>query len=273
MRSKYAFVVLLIGVIFALSAAPAAAQGKTSGSIRGVVTDPDGLVTPGVTVIAISEALIGGRQATSDQAQGVYRFPSLPPGNYQFEAALPGFQTFLQDRTFEDWARPGHRIQPPARKPRNGGRNRRCGRYGAGQYRFQQLRFQHGRGIYRTAAGVPEPDRLMNLRQESKTTRPMARRRALRTPTTSMALTFPTPSWVPMGVAEHGLGPGGSGRRVLAQTPSTVVSPAPWSISLRNREATNFTATCAPTTRAEPELGQRTARNRGNEQGSTRISI
>ena len=96
MRSKYLFVVLLTGVIFALSALPASAQGRTSGSIRGVVTDPDGLATPGVTVIAKSDALIGGRQVTVTSAQGVYRFPSLPPGVYEFEGALAGFQSILQ---------------------------------------------------------------------------------------------------------------------------------------------------------------------------------
>jgi hypothetical protein len=89
--------VLLVGLVMALSAVPASAQGKTSGSVRGVVTDPDGLVTPGVTVIAISDALIGGRQATVSGAGGVFRFPSLPPGMYQFEASLSGFQTVLQE--------------------------------------------------------------------------------------------------------------------------------------------------------------------------------
>jgi hypothetical protein len=80
-----------------LSTQPLSAQGTTTGNIRGVVQDPDGLATPGVTVVATSEALIGGRQATVTGANGVYRFPSLPPGFYSLEASLAGFQSVRQD--------------------------------------------------------------------------------------------------------------------------------------------------------------------------------
>jgi hypothetical protein len=80
-----------------LSAQFATAQGKTTASLRGVVTDPDGIPTPGVTVIARSEAVIGGERAAITNEQGVYRFPSLPPGMYQLEGVLPGFQNVLQD--------------------------------------------------------------------------------------------------------------------------------------------------------------------------------
>ncbi|HSO23330.1 MAG TPA: carboxypeptidase regulatory-like domain-containing protein, partial [Chondromyces sp.] len=92
---RFAFVVVLV-LGLALQALPAAAQGKTTGSIRGLVTDQQGGVLPGVTVIAISDALIGGRQATITTAEGSYRFPSLPPGMYEIEARLDGFQPVLQ---------------------------------------------------------------------------------------------------------------------------------------------------------------------------------
>jgi hypothetical protein len=85
-----------LAVCVALSSTLIWAQGTTSGSVRGIVVDPDGLPTPGVTVIAKSEALIGGQQATVTAAGGVYRFPSLPPGMYELEASLPGFQNVLQ---------------------------------------------------------------------------------------------------------------------------------------------------------------------------------
>lgn len=96
MSSRAVVLMSIVCVGIALSAPLVSAQGATSGSIRGVVTDPDGLATPGVTVIANSEALIGGRQATVTSSQGVYRFPSLPPGMYELEANLAGFQNVLQ---------------------------------------------------------------------------------------------------------------------------------------------------------------------------------
>ncbi len=88
-----AFVFLLVAVF---AAQHAAAQGQTSGSIRGVVTDPDGMPVPGVTVIARSDALVAGQQVAITNGQGVYRFPSLPPAVYEIEGVLEGFQNVLQ---------------------------------------------------------------------------------------------------------------------------------------------------------------------------------
>ena len=96
MKGRNLVVVSLACTALVLWAQPSAAQGATSGSIRGVVTDPDGLATPGVTVVAISGALVTGRQATVTGSNGVYRFPSLPPGMYELQASLASFQTVLQ---------------------------------------------------------------------------------------------------------------------------------------------------------------------------------
>ena len=90
--------IVAVAVVVALAVAlPAAAQSTTTGSVRGVVTDPEGGVLPGVTVIAQSDALIGGRQVAISNERGVYRFPSLPPGLYAFEAQLQGFQPVRQE--------------------------------------------------------------------------------------------------------------------------------------------------------------------------------
>ncbi len=62
--------------------APAAAQGLTTGAIRGVVTD---VATreplPGVTIVVSSPAL-QGTQATITDEDGVYKITNLPPGRY-----------------------------------------------------------------------------------------------------------------------------------------------------------------------------------------------
>ena len=85
-----------VGVALLLAASQVGAQA-TSGSIRGVVTDPEGGVIPGVTVLAISSSLVAGQQSAITSEQGVFRFPSLPVGSYVLEAHMPGFQSVRRE--------------------------------------------------------------------------------------------------------------------------------------------------------------------------------
>ena len=73
--------VLLAVVGIVLSAPPLDAQSSTSGLIRGTVTDPQGGVLPGVTVIARSDAVIGGQKTVISNREGKYRFPALTPSS------------------------------------------------------------------------------------------------------------------------------------------------------------------------------------------------
>ncbi len=93
-RSACVIVALIVALATAL---PAAAQSTTSGSVRGVVTDPTGGVLPGAQVTAISDAIVGGRLNAFANESGVYRFPSLSPGVYNFEAVMSGFRTVRQE--------------------------------------------------------------------------------------------------------------------------------------------------------------------------------
>ncbi len=68
---------------------PAAAQ-EQRGSIEGTVKDSSGAVLPGATVVAKGSALPAGTATVTD-TQGVYRFPGLPPGQYEVSAELQGF--------------------------------------------------------------------------------------------------------------------------------------------------------------------------------------
>lgn len=79
------FAILLV---LAALAVPAFAQ-EQRGSIEGVVRDASGAVLPGATVDATSN--VGQPVSTVTDALGVYRFPSLPPGNYKLTANLQGF--------------------------------------------------------------------------------------------------------------------------------------------------------------------------------------
>lgn len=70
----------------------AAAQGVDTGSLRGRVSDASGAALPGVTVTAASAAVMGGHLTAVTSGEGLYRFPSLPPGVYEIRMELAGFQ-------------------------------------------------------------------------------------------------------------------------------------------------------------------------------------
>lgn len=85
----------LLAVLFVcLLAIPAAAQMRT-GNLYGTVVDADRVPLPGVNVTLISTG--GADMTASTNAEGVFRFLSLPPSpNYQIRAELAGFKTKIE---------------------------------------------------------------------------------------------------------------------------------------------------------------------------------
>ncbi len=83
--------VVLCAVLTTLLTACVWAQG-TSGTISGVVTDPQGAVVPGasITIKNLDTGLV--RAVLSDDA-GNYRVVGLPPGNYEVRVEHRGFNT------------------------------------------------------------------------------------------------------------------------------------------------------------------------------------
>jgi hypothetical protein len=90
MRLNRLTVLCLCVTLLALAAAPTFAQ-EFRGRINGTVTDNTGAVLPGVTVTATSPALIQP-QVQVTGADGSYRFLALPPGVYEIDFELTGFQ-------------------------------------------------------------------------------------------------------------------------------------------------------------------------------------
>jgi hypothetical protein len=80
---------LLVLIAVAVPAAPLHAQ--QTGAISGKVVDSGGGVLPGVTVEARSAVLPAPRLATTG-ADGTYRLPALPPGDYTLTFVLSGMQ-------------------------------------------------------------------------------------------------------------------------------------------------------------------------------------
>ena len=79
----------VLSLILAL-AAPSWAQ-EQRGTLEGVVRDSSGLVLPGATVEAKNDMTTVVVTSVSDE-QGVFRFPSVPPGTYTITVSLQGFQ-------------------------------------------------------------------------------------------------------------------------------------------------------------------------------------
>jgi hypothetical protein len=83
--------VFMAVICFALMASAAAAQVPT-GTISGRVLDQAGEAVPGVTVTATSASLQGARTAVTS-AVGDFVLPLLPPGTYEVNFELSGFET------------------------------------------------------------------------------------------------------------------------------------------------------------------------------------
>jgi len=66
---------------------------RTTGGIRGTVTDDSGGVLPGATVVISSDALIGGSRTLVTNDVGVFRLPSTSVGTYTVEVSMGGFDT------------------------------------------------------------------------------------------------------------------------------------------------------------------------------------
>ena len=81
--------VLLVAACILVPATTVSAQ--TTGRIVGQISDAQGAVLPGVTVTVSSPALQGTQVQVTD-AQGNYRFLSLPPGRYALKAELSSFK-------------------------------------------------------------------------------------------------------------------------------------------------------------------------------------
>jgi hypothetical protein len=67
------------------------AQGPV-GTLNGTVTDPEGAVVPGATVIATDNAT-GTEAKTTSTTSGDYTLPYLPSGTYTIRVSAPGFST------------------------------------------------------------------------------------------------------------------------------------------------------------------------------------
>ena len=83
---------LMLALAISASAFAQGGGASSTGTIQGRVTDSQGAVLPGVTVTATSPSALGA-QTTVTSETGNYRFPAVPPGNYEVSYELAGFNT------------------------------------------------------------------------------------------------------------------------------------------------------------------------------------
>jgi outer membrane receptor protein involved in Fe transport len=93
MKKVFMFV---LAMCLATLATGAMAQTTTTGSIEGLVTDPNGAVVRGATVTATSPNLISPQTATTGD-DGRYQISNLPPGKYKITVEGSGFAKFEQE--------------------------------------------------------------------------------------------------------------------------------------------------------------------------------
>ena len=93
MRRLASAVLALLAVLALTTSAFAQGGGASStGTIQGRVMDSQGAVLPGVTVTATSPSALGAQTAVTSET-GNYRFPAIPPGEYELTFELAGFNT------------------------------------------------------------------------------------------------------------------------------------------------------------------------------------
>lgn len=83
---------MIVLVALLMAGLPAHAVDMNA-TIKGIVSDTDGLPVPNAEVKVTSPNLIGGRNVLSDP-EGRYRFAGLPPGDYKITVDHPSFGTW-----------------------------------------------------------------------------------------------------------------------------------------------------------------------------------
>jgi carboxypeptidase family protein/TonB-dependent receptor-like protein len=74
----------------AAAVAPSHAQTAATGTILGAIVDPQRSGVPGAKVV-VHNVDTGIERTATTTAEGLYRVPDLPPGNYEIRVEAPGF--------------------------------------------------------------------------------------------------------------------------------------------------------------------------------------
>src|SRR5438874_924046 len=85
-----AFAFLILVSFFSSASVISRAQGLSSGTITGVVVDPNNAVVPNATV-TIENAVTGYKRSVNTGTDGAFRFENVPFNNYVYGVSAAGF--------------------------------------------------------------------------------------------------------------------------------------------------------------------------------------
>src|SRR6185369_5068722 len=86
----------LLGPALLLAALPLVSSAQTSAEITGLVKDPTGAAVSGASVTVTNKAT-GAMRKVITNSEGLYSFPSLPPGIYELKVEQTGFMLLVND--------------------------------------------------------------------------------------------------------------------------------------------------------------------------------
>jgi hypothetical protein len=89
------FYILLVVLLCALAVIGQAQSLGNAGTVNGVVSDPNGAVIEGATVV-IRNSVTGFRRETTTDEAGAFRFSNVPQNNYQLTISANGFTSASQ---------------------------------------------------------------------------------------------------------------------------------------------------------------------------------
>ncbi|HEV8369347.1 MAG TPA: TonB-dependent receptor [Pyrinomonadaceae bacterium] len=96
MKNKSHSAIRVLACAVLMIAWAVASQAQTQGEISGLVTDQSGAVVSGANVTITNKATAASRKMTTN-SEGLYAFPSLPPGVYELKVEQTGFKTAQVD--------------------------------------------------------------------------------------------------------------------------------------------------------------------------------
>ncbi len=84
---------LLVSIMLMFMSLICLGQSATTGAIKGVVTDADGMELPGILITLTSPSLVVEKMTVLSNESGMYRFIGLAPGIYMISYELKGMNT------------------------------------------------------------------------------------------------------------------------------------------------------------------------------------
>jgi len=93
--AKGVFVRVILVAVFVVLWCPSVFSQSPTGSIGGIVFDPDAKTIPGAEIIVVND-LTRVQYETKTNDLGIYAVPNLPPGPYRIQASKVGFKTLIK---------------------------------------------------------------------------------------------------------------------------------------------------------------------------------